>query len=125
MQQIDRLFEYFLKKGVKHPAKIERFLNSANGSLKKIRNSDGFLSDAMLIKVEKACPDLNMQWLKTGEGEMLKPLEPLPGTIAREDAEPYGVTWKQKYYNLMEEHAKLLRDYNNLLKEMAGVKKAV
>ena len=42
-----------------------------------INNMKGSLSTATATKIANKCPELNMDWLLTGEGEMLKNSEPV------------------------------------------------
>lgn len=64
----DRLIKFiaYLKIG---QGKFEKHCNLSNGFVSNIR--DGF-STPNLSKIAIACPDLNLEWLITGEGEMLK-----------------------------------------------------
>lgn len=42
-------------------------------NLSKMIKGKQRISDKTLKKIEQACPDLNMSWLLTGEGDMLRP----------------------------------------------------
>lgn len=46
-----------------------------------IKNFGGVLRPQTKAKLEKAYPDLNIDWLLTGEGEMLKPTDQSPVII--------------------------------------------
>ena len=65
----DRLiiFLKYLKIG---QAKFEKNVGLANGFVNNIGKS---MNVESLLKIEAAYPELNSNWLKTGEGEMLKP----------------------------------------------------
>lgn len=65
----DRLIKFiaYLKIG---QGKFEKQCNLSNGFVSNIK--DGF-STPNLSKIAIACPDLNLDWLLTGEGSMLKP----------------------------------------------------
>lgn len=64
----ERLIEYisYLKIG---QGKFEKLCDLSNGFVSNIK--DGF-STPNLFKITTTCPDLNLNWLITGKGEMLK-----------------------------------------------------
>lgn len=63
----DRLKQYLSYRGLGE-GKFEQLVGVSNGYVTKIGKSIG--SDKQLL-IRKACPDLNIDWLLTGEGEML------------------------------------------------------
>lgn len=63
----DRLFIYMNDKKIR-PATFERSCGLSNGYLKQLRSSP---SADKLSLIYSTYPDLNQQWLITGEGEML------------------------------------------------------
>lgn len=50
---------------------FERACGIANGYLKKQYNGKGSIGSEILEKIHHNCPDLNVLWLLTGEGEMI------------------------------------------------------
>ncbi|GAB6123043.1 S24 family peptidase [Dysgonomonas termitidis] len=71
MKSIDRLYEYIEYKGTK-PTVFEKEIGFSSGylSVQKKRNAD--LGESILKKINDYCHDLDISWLLTGEGEMLK-----------------------------------------------------
>ena len=69
----DRLYQFLEAKNLKAAA-FERKCGLANGFCSKA--SDG-ITDGSLLLIGKAFPELNINWLKTGFGQMLieEPLE--------------------------------------------------
>lgn len=67
MTSKERFIDYLKEKGLGQTA----FEKSAGLSRGQIAQKVGF-SAATLEKIAAACPDLNLEWLITGEGEMLK-----------------------------------------------------
>lgn len=63
----ERLYEYLNAKQLKAFA-FERQCKLGNGFCSKINDN---VSDGSLSLIEKGAPDLNINWLKTGFGEML------------------------------------------------------
>ena len=77
MTSKDRLFEYIKYKGLPI-SKFERLSGVSNGYLKSSRG--GFGADKLDI-ILKNNPDLNPEWLLTGEGNMLKSSSSSSGDI--------------------------------------------
>jgi len=71
MKSIERLYEYIEYIGVK-PTTFEKEIGFSSGylSIQKKRNAD--LGESILKKINDYCHDLNISWLLTGEGNMLK-----------------------------------------------------
>lgn len=63
----DRLYSFLDKNGIR-PSAFERTCNLANGFCSKISDK---VTDASLKLIKIGYPNLNINWLKTGEGEML------------------------------------------------------
>ena len=64
-----RLIEYLEYKGIGRN-KFETIAGLSLGYITKLKNAPG--ADK-LVNILSAAPDLNREWLLTGEGEMLKP----------------------------------------------------
>ena len=69
----DRLYSFLEAKNLK-PSAFERKCGLSNGFCSKVNDN---ITDGSLGLIEKGFPELNINWLKTGFGEMLKeqPLE--------------------------------------------------
>lgn len=63
----DRLYAFLEAKDLKASA-FERKCGLSNGFCSKVNNN---ITDGPLLLIEKAFPELNINWLKTGFGEML------------------------------------------------------
>lgn len=61
----ERLLEYLAKKHL-NPSKLERMLGWSNGYIAKVND----FSIARLAQITEACPDINLDWLLTGRGNM-------------------------------------------------------
>nr|WP_321356915.1 hypothetical protein [uncultured Draconibacterium sp.] len=64
----DRLLEFIEKKGL-NPASFEKKVGLSNAYVKNIRKSIG---DKSITKIKNEFPDLNVDWLLTGNGDMIK-----------------------------------------------------
>ena len=64
----ERLRQYIEYKGL-NPAKFEKAAGLSNAAVDKMGDNT---RTSTLDKISKAFPDLNISWLRTGEGEMLK-----------------------------------------------------
>lgn len=118
MQQTDRLTEYFLKKGVRNYTDIEQFLEIKRGVISATARRNGNFSTETIVAIVKKCPDLNISWLLTGNGEMLHNKEwneKYTQEIQLNESESqYGTNWKEKYYELLERYTLLLEQINLL-----------
>ena len=83
---IDRLQSYLKAKGVSLNS-FDKSIGAANGYIgKQIRNSGSIGSD-MVEKIHRIYTDLNLNWLLTGEGVMLKEFQsPTPATASQAPA---------------------------------------
>jgi hypothetical protein len=75
MKAIDRFYKYIDYKGVK-ATNFEKEIGLSSGylSVQKKRNAD--IGETVLNKINDYCLDLNIEWLLTGNGEMLKGPKP-------------------------------------------------
>lgn len=88
---------------------FEGSINASNGYVNSISKSIGI--DKLELIVEKY-PNLNLEWLLTGKGKMLKTNYPnTEGSIlsVEEKKESY-YELNKKYVDLLEEHLKLLKE---------------
>ena len=65
----DRLYSFLEAKNLK-PSAFERKCGLSNGFCSKVNDN---ITDGSLLLIEKGFPELNVNWLKTGFGEMLNP----------------------------------------------------
>lgn len=63
----ERLMKFIAQKGLTN-SEFERISGLSNSYVSKIRTSVGKLGS---MNIQRAFPELNMNWLLTGEGEML------------------------------------------------------
>ncbi len=127
MKQIERLIEYFSTKGFKRYAKIEQTIGLGNGFVKKSMNGTGNLRGESIEKIQKTCPDLSMEWLLFGNGEMLntntnsnainKATEYHSSAIQETMYKKMYDELKTMYDRLWNEHKELQKEYRDYLKE--------
>ena len=85
MRAIDR-FDLYMRYKHLNDNSVTKELNLSNGVIGKSRGEGRDLSKRVLEVIEKYYLDLNIDWLKTGEGEMLKPAKKVPSLDLTEDA---------------------------------------
>jgi len=71
MKAIRRLSQYIDFKQYK-PAVFERNIGLSNGYIGKQKKRNADIGEGIILKIISNCPDLSIDWLLTGEGEMLK-----------------------------------------------------
>lgn len=71
MKAIERLYKYLDFKGVK-PVRFEKTIGLSNGYLGKQLKRKGGLGEDIINTIVNNCSDLNIEWLITGGGTMLK-----------------------------------------------------
>lgn len=74
MKAIERLMQYIEYKGLNNRT-FEINNDLSNGYLGKqlLRKAD--LGESIIVKILDNCPDIDMEWLLTGKGSMLKKVE--------------------------------------------------
>lgn len=70
MKAIDRLFQYLDYKRIK-PTRAEKDWGLSNGYLGKQKERNANLGEEKLLVIIDNCPDLSLEWLLAGKGEML------------------------------------------------------
>lgn len=73
---IDRLIQFQQSAGVGGMNKFESYVGISNGYLSNMKKKEGAVSSDVMLKVLAKFPDLNLDWLITGEGDMLKSVAP-------------------------------------------------
>jgi hypothetical protein len=76
MKAIERLYLYIDYKKYK-PTNFEKEIGLSSGylSIQKKRNAD--IGESIINKINDYCQDLNIEWLLTGNGQMLKESRPV------------------------------------------------
>lgn len=62
----DRLYDFLIAKNMK-PSAFERVCGLSNGFCSKVNDN---ITDGTLSLIQKGFPELNIEWLKTGIGDM-------------------------------------------------------
>ncbi len=106
MRIIDRLYIYMDFKGMTAYA-FERTCGIANGYLKKQYNGKGSIGSDILEKIHHHCPDMNIAWLLTGEGEMI--IRDLDNEL-KEDEKKY-ITIKDEMITILQNQIALLEKH--------------
>lgn len=86
---------------------FEKSINVANGYVNSISKSMGI--DKINLILEKY-PNLSIEWLLTGKGEMLKVTQEsqeVPNVLESPNPKDEAPEYKEKYYNLLEENREL------------------
>ena len=90
--------------------KISKEIGVSNGYFSKTKAKNGSVGGDIIEKIVNYYTDVNVEWLITGEGSMLK-----------DEQEPQTNTPDDKYLQLLEEHNKTLkeqlRDKEAIIKE--------
>ncbi|OYZ02877.1 MAG: hypothetical protein B7Y37_00065 [Sphingobacteriia bacterium 28-36-52] len=83
MRIIDRLYQYLHFHALSAYA-FERICNLSNGYLGKQFRGKGTMGSDVLLKIQACFPDLNIHWLLTGKGRMIR--HALPDTLELQEA---------------------------------------
>ncbi len=71
MKAIDRLYSYFESKKIK-PTVFERTVGFSSGYLSNMKKRYADLGEGAFLNINDYCHDINIEWLITGKGEMIK-----------------------------------------------------
>lgn len=109
MDATDRLLEFqrYMSKKIGGQNKFEKHCGISTGCLNNAVKSKMITSMKTVIKVKKKFPELNMNWVVNGEGEML-----LADEIER----------NMDYKGAYEECLKAIESLNNVIKTMNNMK---
>jgi len=113
MEFIDRLKLFIKSRGVGQ-TKFEELVGFSRGYISKVKTSIGADKLSNIVEV---FPELNLDWLITGKGEMIippvtaAPSEPTIGTT-----EECSVEYKSKYLEMLEENRSLRIEIEKLRK---------
>lgn len=83
MKMIDR-FDLYMRHKRLNDNQVSTQLGLSNGVIGKSRKPGRDISRRVLELIEKCYPDLNMDWIKTGDGEMLKPVIIKPNEVHKD-----------------------------------------
>lgn len=75
MRIIDRLYQYLQFHAISAYA-FERSCDLSNGYLGKQYRGKGTMGSEVLLKIQECFPDLNIHWLLTGKGRMIRHVLP-------------------------------------------------
>ncbi|WP_298648432.1 hypothetical protein [uncultured Proteiniphilum sp.] len=98
--------------------KFEGLVGFSRGYISKVKTSIGADKLSNIVEV---FPDLNLDWLITGKGEMIDPSgqsDPIGQTIGM--VEEGSVDYKNKYLEVLEENRSLRREIEKLRKIKHG-----
>lgn len=68
----DRIWQYLVHKDIR-PREFERRCGMSNGYLKKQVNGKGSIGNEKLKNIREQFPDLDLDWVQWGTGDMLLP----------------------------------------------------
>lgn len=116
-----RLSEFLIYKKIGQRT-FERMAKLSNGYINNIKSSIG--SDK-LQNILYVFPELNILWLLTGEGDMLKSTKEVEKV--EESNVEYGknIDYKDKYYELLDKYYQLNEENRQLRREPSQKKKRV
>jgi hypothetical protein len=98
----ERLIEFLAYLGIGQ-TKFEEKVGLSRGFVHRLNDN---ITLKTLKKIMESYPELNEDWLKTGEGNMLK-----------SEVSATNIDYKDKYIELLEENRDLLKENRELLKE--------
>jgi len=108
MRLLDRLYQYLEHQNISAYA-FEHACDLSNGYLGKQKKGKGTMGSEVLLKIQACFPELNIHWLLTGKGRMLRQALPY---FAEGDPEMEVVQLLQERISLLE---KSLKDKNELI----------
>lgn len=109
---VDRALEYAKSKKL-NAAEFERFSGLSNGMLKSLSENT---RRSTFDRISKAFPDLNIEWLKTGEGEMLNPNVAPPSF----STSPEAVLSKEALLDIIRSQQETIRSLSETVSRLAG-----
>ena len=78
METVRERLDYFIGSKKLNNKQFETICGLSNGMVSKVKDK---IRLSTLQKIAQAFPDLNTEWLRTGEGEMLKEISSIVGTV--------------------------------------------
>lgn len=88
---IDRLilFQQSVKKVIGGQNKFESYIGLSTGYISNMSKNSGGISSDVMLKLKDKFPDLNLDWLITGSGEMLKSATPTSVSASSDNSISY------------------------------------
>jgi len=80
MKPIERLFQYLDYKGIKH-TRFEKDIGLSNGYLGQQLKRKADLGSGIMENIINNCLDLDIEWLVTGRGKMIKIIKKPEGLV--------------------------------------------
>jgi hypothetical protein len=111
MKSIERIYKYIDYKNIK-AVPFEKKIGLSNGYLGKQLKRNADLGESILTKIIENCPEINPEWLLTGEGEMLK-----EKTTTAENLKNENNMNSLETLELLKENNALLKENNELFKQ--------
>lgn len=112
MKAINRLYQYIDFKSIK-AIPFEKKIGLSNGYLGKQLKRNADLGESILMKIIENCPDLNPEWLLTGDGSMIKKEQSEVLTL-NEPSENYG----DNYKDTAQERYETIKNLNKYIKTL-------
>ncbi len=113
MEFIDRLKLFIKSRGVGQ-TKFEELVGFSRGYISKVKTSIGADKLSNIVEV---FPELNLDWLITGKGEMIiPPVTAAPSEQTIGTMEEGSVEYKSKYLEMLEENRSLRIEIEKLRK---------
>lgn len=113
-----RLLEVAKNKGISYEKFFKDFSTSYDNFKGKSLKSS--LRSAVLVDFSHKHPDVNLHWLITGEKKETKEI---PQNIAMERPSNYGNSYRDKYFEVLEENRVLSKKVISLLESNNNLKK--
>jgi hypothetical protein len=120
MKAIHRVYEYMAYKQIK-PSRFEKVNGFSNGYLGTQRKRKGNLGEDVVIRIVRNYPEINIEWLMLGNGQMLQSKGAT--NMVNEPSEEYGTNYK----DLAEERKYIIeglkKEVERLEKKISTLKK--
>ncbi len=117
MNAIDRLltFQQSVRDKIGGQNKFESYIGISSGYISNMKKKDGAITSDVMIKIKNKFPELNLEWLITGDGNMLK-LSSSEIILDTGKEQKYKDTIKE-----LEAELNQLKGENRILREQAGL----
>ena len=118
-QRFEKLIAYLIEtKRVRNQQQFVEEINSDRSTVSEVKNGKLKIPNNMFGKIENAYPDISIDWLKSGEGEMLKNTQQIENvsnsTVVGNNVSGTGISIS---HNDFSEMIELQKGYQELLKK--------